>query len=63
VQVLKAKAEALLGEAIDTAVMTVPSDYNNDQRLATMDAVALCGISRVSLLQVCSLFGQLMDKL
>lgn len=53
-QVLKRKAEEYLGEAVDAAVMTVPSEYTNDQRLATMDAAALSGISRVSLLQAWS---------
>lgn len=53
VQVLKERAEAFVGEQVDEVVMTVPSEYNNEQRLATMDAAALSGISRVSLLQAC----------
>ena len=53
VQVLKERAEAFLGEAVDEIVMTVPSEYSIDQRLATMDTAALCSISRVSLLQAC----------
>lgn len=52
-QVLKARAQTFLAEEVDRAVITVPSHYTNDQRLATMEAAALSGIARVSLLQVC----------
>jgi molecular chaperone DnaK (HSP70) len=52
VQVLKARAEHVLGEEVDRAVITVPSHYANEERLATMEAAMLAGITRVSLLQV-----------
>jgi Hsp70 protein len=52
-QVLKARAEAFLGEAVDRAVITVPARFGREQRLATLEAGVLAGIERVSLLQVC----------
>src|SRR6478735_1707884 len=35
---LKADAEAYLGETVDSAVITVPAYFNDDQRQATKDA-------------------------
>src|SRR5918998_2775826 len=37
-QKLKADAEAYLGETVDSAVITVPAYFNDDQRQATKDA-------------------------
>jgi molecular chaperone DnaK len=37
-QKLKTDAEAYLGEAVDSAVITVPAYFNDDQRQATKDA-------------------------
>src|SRR4030095_15682302 len=37
-QKLKADAEAKLGETVDSAVITVPAYFNDDQRQATKDA-------------------------
>src|SRR5439155_26749478 len=37
-QKLKADAEAKLGETADSAVITVPASFNDDQRQATKDA-------------------------
>lgn len=50
-QVLKARAEARLGEAVDRAVVTVPARLGRRQRLATMSAALHAGIERVNLLQ------------
>src|SRR5436190_1869333 len=38
---LKADAEAYLGETVDAAVITVPAYFNDDQRQATKDPMAL----------------------
>src|SRR5258705_416477 len=38
---LKADAEAYLGDTVDAAVITVPAYFNDDQRQATKDAMAL----------------------
>lgn len=54
-QVLKARAERHLGEAVDRAVITVPAQFGKEQRLATMSAAMAAGIERVSLLQACAL--------
>lgn len=53
-QVLKARAEAHVGETVDRAVIAVPARFNAEQRLATMEAGMLAGIERVALLQVLS---------
>jgi molecular chaperone DnaK len=41
---LKADAEAYLGETVDSAVITVPAYFNDDQRQATKDAGAVAGL-------------------
>src|SRR5438105_12237016 len=41
---LKADAEAYLGEAVDSAVITVPAYFNDDQRQATKDAGRVAGL-------------------
>src|SRR5947199_10079636 len=41
---LKADAEAYLGEAVDSAVITVPAYFNDDQRQATKDAGKIAGL-------------------
>jgi molecular chaperone DnaK len=43
-QKLKADAEAKLGEDVDSAVITVPAYFNNDQRQATEDAGKIAGL-------------------
>jgi molecular chaperone DnaK len=43
-QKLKADAEAFLGETIDSAVITVPAYFNDDQRQATKDAGKVAGL-------------------
>src|SRR5579862_4451835 len=43
-QKLKADAEAYLGEAVDSAVSTVPAYFNDDQRQATKDAGRVAGL-------------------
>jgi molecular chaperone DnaK len=43
-QKLKADAEAKLGETIDSAVITVPAYFNDDQRQATKDAGKIAGL-------------------
>jgi molecular chaperone DnaK len=43
-QKLKADAEAYLGEAVDSAVITVPAYFNDDQRQATKDAGKIAGL-------------------
>lgn len=53
-QILKARAEARLGEEADRVVVTVPAHFNNSQRLSTMAAADLAGFERVSLLQACA---------
>lgn len=52
-QVLKGRAEAHLEAAVDSVVITIPSHFSMQQRLATMNAATLAGLERVSLLQVC----------
>src|SRR5918998_81984 len=42
-QKLKAEAEAYLGETVDSAVITVPAYFNDDQRQATKDAGKIAG--------------------
>jgi molecular chaperone DnaK len=42
-QKLKADAEAYLGETVDSAVITVPAYFNDDQRQATKDAGKIAG--------------------
>jgi molecular chaperone DnaK len=42
-QKLKADAEAYLGESVDSAVITVPAYFNDDQRQATKDAGKIAG--------------------
>src|ERR671916_699520 len=42
-QKLKADAEAYLGESVDSAVITVPAYFNDDQRQATKDAGRVAG--------------------
>src|SRR5204862_187559 len=41
---LKAGAEAYLGETVDSAVITVPAYFNDDQRQATKDAGKVAGL-------------------
>ncbi len=43
-QKLKADAEAKLGEPVDSAVITVPAYFNDDQRQATTDAGKIAGL-------------------
>ena len=43
-QKLKADAEAYLGETVDSAVVTVPAYFNDDQRQATKDAGKIAGL-------------------
>jgi molecular chaperone DnaK len=43
-QKLKTDAEAYLGEAVDSAVITVPAYFNDDQRQATKDAGKIAGL-------------------
>src|SRR5207237_8515436 len=43
-QKLKSDAEAYLGETVDSAVITVPAYFNDDQRQATKDAGQIPGI-------------------
>src|SRR5437879_8801101 len=41
---LKSDAEGYLGEAVDSAVITVPAYFNDDQRQATKDAGKIAGL-------------------
>jgi molecular chaperone DnaK len=41
---LKADAEAYLGDTVDSAVITVPAYFNDDQRQATKDAGKIAGL-------------------
>ncbi len=41
---LKADAEAYLGDTVDSAVITVPAYFNDDQRQATKDAGKVAGL-------------------
>jgi molecular chaperone DnaK len=43
-QKLKADAEATLGQTVDSAVITVPAYYTDDQRQATKDAGKIAGL-------------------
>src|SRR6201747_588103 len=43
-QKLKSDAEAYLGEGVDSAVITVPAYFNDDQRQATKDAGKIAGL-------------------
>jgi molecular chaperone DnaK len=43
-QKLKTDAEAYLGETVDSAVITVPAYFNDDQRQATKDAGKVAGL-------------------
>jgi molecular chaperone DnaK len=43
-QKLKTDAEAKLGESVDSAVITVPAYFNDDQRQATKDAGKIAGL-------------------
>src|SRR5918994_1666310 len=43
-QKLKADAEAYLGDTVDSAVITVPEYFNDDQRQATKDAGKVAGL-------------------
>jgi molecular chaperone DnaK len=43
-QKLKTDAEAYLGETVDSAVITVPAYFNDDQRQATKDAGQIAGL-------------------
>ncbi|HVV89783.1 MAG TPA: molecular chaperone DnaK, partial [Solirubrobacterales bacterium] len=43
-QKLKTDAEAKLGETVDSAVITVPAYFNDDQRQATKDAGQIAGL-------------------
>lgn len=42
---LKADAEAYLGQPVDSAVITVPAYFNDDQRQATKDAGKIAGLN------------------
>lgn len=44
-QKLKADAEAKTGESVDSAVITVPAYFNDDQRQATKDAGRIAGLN------------------
>src|SRR6202021_2614908 len=44
-QKLKADAESYLGESVDSAVITVPAYFNDDQRQATKDAGKIAGLA------------------
>jgi molecular chaperone DnaK len=43
-QKLKSDAEAYLGDTVDSAVITVPAYFNDDQRQATKDAGRIAGL-------------------
>jgi molecular chaperone DnaK len=43
-QKIKADAESYLGETVDSAVITVPAYFNDDQRQATKDAGKIAGL-------------------
>src|SRR5215212_7111504 len=43
-QKLKSDAEAKLGDTVDSAVITVPAYFNDDQRQATKDAGKIAGL-------------------
>jgi molecular chaperone DnaK len=43
-QKLKSDAEAKLGDSVDSAVITVPAYFNDDQRQATKDAGKIAGL-------------------
>src|SRR2546429_2879500 len=43
-QKLKSDAEAYLGDTVDSAVITVPAYFNDDQRQATKDAGKVAGL-------------------
>src|SRR5215210_5920185 len=43
-QKLKTDAEAYLGDSVDSAVITVPAYFNDDQRQATKDAGKIAGL-------------------
>ncbi|MFL5972383.1 MAG: molecular chaperone DnaK, partial [Gaiellaceae bacterium] len=43
-QKLKSDAEAYLGDSVDSAVITVPAYFNDDQRQATKDAGKVAGL-------------------
>src|SRR6188474_259777 len=43
-QKLKVDAEAYLGDTVDSAVITVPAYFNDDQRQATKDAGKVAGL-------------------
>jgi molecular chaperone DnaK len=43
-QKIKRDAEAFLGQTIDTAVITVPANFNDNQRQATKDAGEIAGL-------------------
>src|SRR5829696_2297314 len=49
-QKLKADAEAKLGETVDSAVITVPAYFNDDQREATKDAGKIAGLNVVRII-------------
>jgi L1 cell adhesion molecule like protein len=42
---LKETAEAYLGKTVTSAVITVPFDFNDNQRQATMDAGTIAGLN------------------
>ncbi|MDX6638419.1 MAG: molecular chaperone DnaK, partial [Solirubrobacterales bacterium] len=49
-QKLKADAEAKLGDTVDSAVITVPAYFNDDQRQATKDAGKIAGLNVVRII-------------
>lgn len=42
---MKETAEAFLGETVKNAVITVPAYFSDNQRQATKDAGAICGLN------------------
>lgn len=64
-QKIKRDAETFLGEKVDTAVITVPAHFNDNQRQATKDAAEIAGFKVARLLNeptaACLAYG--LDKL
>lgn len=49
-QKIKTDAEALLGDKVDKAVLTVPAYFNDNQRTATKDAGSIAGLEVVRII-------------
>ena len=45
-------AQEYLGEEITEAVVTVPADFNDNERKATIDACKICGIKLNKIIKV-----------